>query len=487
MTLVRQPAPRPAVGGRRGDDAGQRAADLLPPPPPVAGGDLEVPADLLGGHRLGAARQLLPGGAASRRRAPRRARRSTSSLRRARRARTRPWLKAAFLLFLVGYGTKMGLAPHAHVAARRAQRGAVGGLGPALRRAAELRVPRHPARARRSAPRPGWRRSRAGCCASSACSRWRWRRLFIVAQTDYKRMLAYSSVEHMGILALGVGIGGWRVFGAMLHARQPLAHQGAALPRRRATSWPSTDARRAAEVRGRCARCRCPASLWLAGFLAITGSPPFGTFLSEFTILRGGPRRRRTWRGRRLSRTAGGRLRRHGAPCAAHGAGARRPAGDRAAREALLDGLARRLPLALRRRWCSASSLPAPLRELLARGRRALVGGAVMARASPPLATARPSPLGRSRRSRRRVPRTVISTASLAARGSRRSSASAAATSSPRCAPCSPTATTRLLRDARHAVGERLPALTPDCPAGALVRARDRRAVGRRARRAIPG
>ena len=32
--------------------------------------------------------------------------------------------------------------------------------------------------------------------------------VFIVGQRDYKRMLAYSSVEHMGILALGVGLGG---------------------------------------------------------------------------------------------------------------------------------------------------------------------------------------------------------------------------------------------------------------------------------------
>ena len=35
-------------------------------------------------------------------------------------------------------------------------------------------------------------------------------------QRDYKRMLAYSSVEHMGILVLGVGIGGLGVFGALL-------------------------------------------------------------------------------------------------------------------------------------------------------------------------------------------------------------------------------------------------------------------------------
>src|SRR5512140_3321689 len=42
--------------------------------------------------------------------------------------------------------------------------------------------------------------------------------VFIVGQTDYKRLLAYSSVEHVGILALGVGIGGGAAFGALLHA-----------------------------------------------------------------------------------------------------------------------------------------------------------------------------------------------------------------------------------------------------------------------------
>jgi hydrogenase-4 component F len=42
--------------------------------------------------------------------------------------------------------------------------------------------------------------------------------VFILGQTDYKRLLAYSSVENMGILAVGVGLGGAGVFGAMLHA-----------------------------------------------------------------------------------------------------------------------------------------------------------------------------------------------------------------------------------------------------------------------------
>ena len=41
--------------------------------------------------------------------------------------------------------------------------------------------------------------------------------VFMVRQRDFKRMLAYSSVEHMGILVLGIGIGGLAVYGALLH------------------------------------------------------------------------------------------------------------------------------------------------------------------------------------------------------------------------------------------------------------------------------
>ena len=37
--------------------------------------------------------------------------------------------------------------------------------------------------------------------------------VFMVRQRDFKRMLAYSSVEHMGILVLGIGIGGPAVYG----------------------------------------------------------------------------------------------------------------------------------------------------------------------------------------------------------------------------------------------------------------------------------
>jgi hydrogenase-4 component F len=51
----------------------------------------------------------------------------------------------------------------------------------------------------------------------------------------------------------------------------------------------------AAEVRGVLRRIPVTGVLWLAGLLAITGSPPFGTFVSELLILRGAVEQGRFW------------------------------------------------------------------------------------------------------------------------------------------------------------------------------------------------
>jgi hydrogenase-4 component F len=41
---------------------------------------------------------------------------------------------------------------------------------------------------------------------------------FLIIQWDLKRLLAYSSIEHVGIMAVGVGLGSEAgVFGALLH------------------------------------------------------------------------------------------------------------------------------------------------------------------------------------------------------------------------------------------------------------------------------
>ena len=110
--------------------------------------------------------------------------------------------------------------------------------------------------------------------------------IFIVGQGHYKRLLAYSSVEHMGILALGIGLGGSAVFGAMFHA---VGHSltkcmlfllaGNILTRYHTLS--------SYDVRGLRWTMPMTGALWTAGFLAIVGSPPFGLFVSEFLILKG--------------------------------------------------------------------------------------------------------------------------------------------------------------------------------------------------------
>ncbi len=112
--------------------------------------------------------------------------------------------------------------------------------------------------------------------------------LFIVRQRGIKRLMAYSSVEHMGVIALGFGFGG--VFGVAGALYQMLNHAlnksllffGAGNVMRR---YGTT---RIADIRDVLAQFPVSGVLWLLGAIAITGAPPFGPFLGELTILRAG-------------------------------------------------------------------------------------------------------------------------------------------------------------------------------------------------------
>jgi hydrogenase-4 component F len=197
---------------------------------------------------------------------------------------SRPWLQAAFVLLLVGYGTKMGLAPmHSWLPDAHSEAPSVVSalLSGALLNTAFLGILRllevlvaagMGAYARELLLLLGF----VSMFVAAA---------FIIAQSDYKRMLAYSSVEHMGILAIGVGLGGGAVFGAMLHAvNHSVAKALLFLVAGNILAlYRTKDVR---EVSGLVRMLPVSGALWLAGFLAITGTPPFGAFLSEFTILR---------------------------------------------------------------------------------------------------------------------------------------------------------------------------------------------------------
>ncbi|MBE3135611.1 MAG: NADH dehydrogenase FAD-containing subunit [Acidobacteria bacterium] len=194
------------------------------------------------------------------------------------------WLKAAFILLVVGYGTKMGLAPlhtwlpDAHSEAPSAVSALLSG---ALLNCAFLAV----------------LRVHAICSAAGIGSFSRdvllafgllsmaVAAVYVIGQPDFKRLLAYSSVENMGILAVGVGIGGLGDWGSLFHAvNHSLAK--AALFLVAGNILAAYGTKRAAEVRGLAGRLPASGALWVAGFFAIAGAPPFGAFLSELAILR---------------------------------------------------------------------------------------------------------------------------------------------------------------------------------------------------------
>lgn len=195
-----------------------------------------------------------------------------------------PWFKGAFLFLLVGYGTKMGLAPmHTWLPDAHSESPSLVSalLSGALLNCAFLAI----FRVQQVAVATGQGAYGRGLFLGFGLLSMAVAAAFMVRQADFKRLLAYSSVEHMGILSLAIGLGGMASFGAMLHVINHSVTKGMlflvagnilALYRSKST----------AGIRG--VRCRLPISgtLWVAGFLAITGSPPFGTFLSELVILK---------------------------------------------------------------------------------------------------------------------------------------------------------------------------------------------------------
>jgi hydrogenase-4 component F len=112
--------------------------------------------------------------------------------------------------------------------------------------------------------------------------------VFLVAQRNYKRMLAYSSVEHIGIICLGLGFGGyWGVFGALFHVVNHALVKSLLfiLSGNILLKYHTTEIR---EVQGLLQAAPWTGALFLAGSFALIGLPPFAPFISEFIIFRAG-------------------------------------------------------------------------------------------------------------------------------------------------------------------------------------------------------
>ena len=112
--------------------------------------------------------------------------------------------------------------------------------------------------------------------------------IFLLTQRNYKRMLAYSSVEHIGIICLGLGFGGyWGTLGALLHLVNHALAKSLLfiLSGNILLKYHTTEIR---DVRGLLRAAPWTGALFLAGTLALIGLPPFAPFISEFIIFRAG-------------------------------------------------------------------------------------------------------------------------------------------------------------------------------------------------------
>jgi hydrogenase-4 component F len=195
-------------------------------------------------------------------------------------------LRLSFLLAVIGYGTKVGLAPmHTWLpdAHSEAPSPASAMLSAALLNTGMYAIIRFQSIAGVELGRYTNRVLLVFGFASIAVGA-----LFMVGRDNFKRLFAYSSVEHMGIIAVALGFGGpLGMYGALLHTlnhavgKAVLFLTGGELSSRYHT-------RTAHDLGGVVSSAPLVGGVLLLGSLAIIGSPPFGLFLSEFTIVRAG-------------------------------------------------------------------------------------------------------------------------------------------------------------------------------------------------------
>jgi len=109
----------------------------------------------------------------------------------------------------------------------------------------------------------------------------------LVIQRNYKRMLAYSSIEHTGLICLGLGLGPAGIFAALLllichSAAKSMLFllAGGILQRYQSTSI--------ASVSGLLKAMPWTGGLFATALLALLGLPPFGMFVAELALLKAG-------------------------------------------------------------------------------------------------------------------------------------------------------------------------------------------------------
>ena len=199
-------------------------------------------------------------------------------------ALSRPWVLIAWVLLLVGYGTKMGLAPM-HTWKPDAYGEAPGIVGAILAGGVTTVAFTAILRVRAVVDAAGASEVAVRTLLVIGLFSMLVAALLLLATRDFKRMLAYSSVEHMGILVIAASLGRAGVWAALFHVWSNSLTKGALFLSagniRRAAGGRTID-----EVSGMTAVTPQSAAIFVTGMFAVTACPPFGPFFSELRVLR---------------------------------------------------------------------------------------------------------------------------------------------------------------------------------------------------------
>jgi hydrogenase-4 component F len=195
-------------------------------------------------------------------------------------------MRLAFILVLLGYGTKAGLAPM-HTwkpdAYSEAPVPAATMLGAAFINCAVYAIMRFDVLTEKCLGHefPGNLLAGFGVASILVAAP------FVLVQRNFRRLLAYSSIDHAGIMVAGLGFGGkFGALGAALHmlfhaVTKPLLFFCAGNVQQQFATpyfW---------KVRGVIRTLPWTGGLFFVATLAVTGTPPFSIFQSEFNILSG--------------------------------------------------------------------------------------------------------------------------------------------------------------------------------------------------------
>jgi hydrogenase-4 component F len=195
------------------------------------------------------------------------------------------WLKASFIFALVGLSAKIGLAPM-HPgdidATSNAPAPVAAMMAGSLRSTAVLALLRFYQVVSPTEVRPFAQKLLiiAGLLSLGVAAAYVWR------NRNYKRLLAYSSVEHLGIVTLGMGIGGAALLGALLHLLFNSLGK-AALFFMAGNIHRSYGSREVEPITDLLRRLPWSGLVWALAFFYIVGTPPFGIFFSELLVLEG--------------------------------------------------------------------------------------------------------------------------------------------------------------------------------------------------------